>query len=979
MEEKKKRRRKIRQEWRPNLLVSILYHVWRIAFAGIKIALGAVATVLLICVVCGFVFVNVLGDYLVEDVMAKAEFDLDDYKLDRTSYIYYLDEDGDVQILQQLSTTTDRRWVDFEDIPEDLIHAAVAIEDKRFYEHQGVDWITTVKACANMFFGGGGAGGSTLTQQLIKNLKLTEDMSADDVTVQRKVLEIFRAVAFEQAYDKDVVIEWYMNTVYFGNGCYGVKSAAEYYFGKELQDMNTAELAALIGITNNPSMFNPYSKNVYKYEGEERDGAGRNGYRRQVVVTQMYEQGWLSEEDYLAAHSYELIYKRGIADQDRWNECRDVYDENGDRIQVGCGYEGPVRDLIAETVSEDETVYYCPNCQQKIDITVDASQNVYSWYVDTVLEDVAKAMALEDGVTEWNATIRQNYINRICRSGYHIYTPYDASVQKAVDNVYTDLTKIPETKGSQQLQSAIVIIDNTTGDIVAMAGGVGDKTVADAYNRATDAERQVGSSLKPLSVYGPAFEAGKITPATVMEDMPYQFINDSPYPYNDDRTYRYHRTIYQAIMNSLNAVSVNTLDALGVKYSFNFAKYKFRISGLVDNLVLNNRVFTDMDIAPLGMGALSVGATVRDVTNAYSAFTNHGVYREGRTYLAVLDSDGNVVLENLQDSEQILSQKTVDYVNYCLDAAVASGTGTAADMYNELGMAVAGKTGTTQSDFDRYFAGYTGYYTAAVWCGFDINESIVLEGVTTNPAARLWKAVMLQIHEGKESIPLYDSNKMVQVEICLDSGKLATEICKCDIRTEDVGLNRIVKVLVYPEDAPTEVCTDHVMVHYCAEGVAVANEYCELFAKYGVLRLQDQSLVRMTQKEMEKLLALRYKGIHSDYMRNNFIYLINEDGTDADYFGFVYAVNEGLHVPYKLCAVHTKEAWEQYKAENPWIDDGTGEPEPDVPQEPENPTEPTDPSQPVEPTEPVEPNVTQPGEENNNTNWWENLWDSITG
>ena len=984
MEEKKKRVRRIRQNWRPNLIASLLYKIWRIAFAGIKIAFGALATVLLICVVCGFVFVNVLGDYLVDDVMVKAAFDLDDYNLEETSYIYYTDGNGEIQILQQLSTTTDRRWVKYEDIPQELIHAAVAIEDKRFFEHQGVDWITTVKACAGMFFGGGGAGGSTLTQQLIKNLKLTEDLTADDVTVQRKVLEIFRAIAFEQTYDKEVVLEWYMNTVYFGNGCYGVKSAAEYYFGKELQDMNPAEMASLIGITNNPSMYDPYGKREYMFEGVVRDGAGRNDYRRKVVLTQMYEQGWLSEEDYLLYHGYTLTYKRGIADEDRWNECRDVRNDHGDLIQKGCGYKGPVRDLRAEVVSEEETVYYCPQCDQKIDIAVNASQNIYSWYVDTVLEDVAKAMAAADGVTDWNADIRANYIDRICRSGYHIYTPYDAVAQAAVDKVYTDLTKIPETKGSQQLQSAMVIVDNFTGDIVAMAGGVGEKTVADAYNRATDANRQVGSSIKPLTVYGPAFESGKITPATVVDDMPITYIDDNPYPYNDSKVYNYHRTIYQAITQSLNAVSVNTLDLIGTKYSFNFAKYKFHISGLVESFTSGNSIYTDIGIAALGMGALSVGANVRDVTSAYATFTNHGVWREGRTFLAVLDADGNVVLENRQEQETIMGQKAVDYINYCLDSAVASGTGTAADMQAELGMAVAGKTGTTQSKHDRYFAGYTGYYTAAVWCGFDIPESINLDGeVTTNPACRLWKAVMLQLHEGKESIPLYDSSKLVQVEICLDSGKLATQNCTHDIRTSDVNLSRISKVLVYPEDVPTEECDAHVMVDYCPVGQAVANEYCKHFASVGTLKLTSNALVKMTEEDMNAMLALRNKGIYAYYMRNNYIYLINKDGSDAAYFGLVYAVNEGLNVPYKLCASHTKEAWEQFLAENPWANpEDPSEPiDPTEPTEPTDPTEPTEPTAPVEPTEPTEPvpGGTEPTQQQNTPNWWNGIWDIVTG
>ena len=970
MAKDKKRIRKVRQDWKPNLVVRVLYNVWRVAFGALQVTLGAFATVALICVVCGFVFVSVLGDYLVEDVMSKAEFNLDNYDLEKTSYIYYFDEDGNVQILQQLETTTDRQWVDYEDIPQDLIHAAVAIEDKRFYVHQGVDWITTVKACANMFFGSASAGGSTLTQQLIKNLKLTEDTTADDVTVQRKVLEIFRAFAFEQTYDKEVVIEWYMNTVYFGEGCYGVKSAAANYFGKELQDMNTAELAALIGITNNPSLFNPYSSRVYPYKGEDRDGPGRNRYRQQVVLTQMYEQGWLTEEEYKDAYYYDLEYKRGIDAEDRWNECHDIYNSSGDLVVRGCGYEGPVRDLLTQTVGEVVT-YYCPNCHQKMDIVTDASKAVYSWYVDTVLEDVAKALAAEDGVTEWTRDVRYNYVNLICRSGYHIYTPYDATVQAAVDKIYTDMSQIPETKGAQQLLSAIVIINNFSGDLVAMAGNVGEKTVSDAWNIATDAQQQVGSSIKPLTVYAPAFESGKVTPATVLEDMPYMYNGENPYPFNDSRTYNYHRTVYHGIIQSLNAVSVNTLDTMGTQYSFNFAKNKFKISGLLEERVTSSgKVFTDIAIAPLGMGALTDGATVRDVTTAYATFTNDGVYREARTFLAVLDSAGNMVLENTQESEKILSTKTCDYINYCLDSAVASGTGTVADMYEELGMDVAGKTGTTGDNKDRYFAGYTGYYTAAVWCGFEFDEVINLVGDTTNPAARLWKAVMLQIHQGKETIPLYNSSNMVEVEICVDSGKLACDACRADIRRGSIGLSRIVKVLVYPEDAPTQFCDEHILMDYCTTGGGVANEYCHHFAHYGVLKLEQKALVKITQKTLEDMKKAG-KFLSKNYKRSDYIYLVDSQGNDAPFFGYDNDINFDLNVPYDVCTLHTAESWEQYKAENPWIDGGI--PEETLPTEP-NPEE-TVPSQPGT----GETTPTVPGEGEEDSDWFDEWLDSVLG
>ena len=913
----KRQRRGRRQQWTPNLLVWLLHKVWRIGISVMKIAAGALATVFLIAVVCGFVVVTVLGDYLQDEIIPLAEMNLDDYTLEKTSYIYCYDEKGNVQILQQVHSTTDRQWVSFEDLPEDLLHAAVAIEDKRFYEHQGVDWITTAKACINMFFGGSSQfGGSTLTQQLVKNLELMEDASADDITVQRKILEIFRAQAFERIYDKDVVMEWYMNTVYFGEGCYGVKSAAENYFGKELQDMTTAELAALIGITNNPSLFNPYR--TWR-DNKDMNGAERNRDRQLTILGELYVQEWITKEEYDEAKNQVMVFKRGIDDKDRWTKCVDVYDESNELLYEGCGYKGPVRDLVTKTVDE-KTKYYCPECDHEIDTITNASKVIYSWYVDTVLEDVAHDLAVRDGVATWDRAVRERYINKIARSGYHIYTPYSPSVQAAVDKVYNDVENAPTTLGSQQLQSAIVVIDNRTGDIVAMSGGIGEKNTADAFNRAVDARRQPGSSIKPLTVFAQAFEQGLITPATVIDDLPMTYYGETPYPKNATRTYAVQRNIWRGIVSSINTVSVNTLDMLGLSQSFDFVTQKLGLSTLVDSYVnAAGTTLSDIGYSPLGMGAFTYGVTVRDMTNAYSTFANHGEYREGRTYIGVLDSNGNVVLDNDQETRELFSEKTINYLNYCLTDAVAQGTGTSANLFNELGISTAGKTGTTDSNKDSYFVGYTGYYTAAVWCGFDTPEQIYLTGETSSPTCRLWKRVMLQIHEGLENIPLYDSSTMETVRVCLESGLLATEACGKDVR----NILRSYETQLYPEDIPTTFCDLHVMVDYCENGVA--GEYCYKFASVGALNFTQKSLVRLTQERIDQLMMAKGKGLDSTYIQNNYVYLVDKYGNPQSFHGMDRRkpINLGIDAPYLVCTKQTKAAWLQYLAEHPWLDDTT--------------------------------------------------------
>ena len=867
--------REERQSWQPHWILRTLRALWMVVFSAAKIALGAVATVLIICVICGLVFIGTLGDYLQDDVLPEAEINLENFDLDQTSFLYYVDGEGNIQQLQVVYTTTDRQWATYDEIPEELIHAAVAIEDKRFYEHQGVDWITTVKACINMFFGSSSTfGGSTITQQLIKNLT-----TEDSVTVQRKVLEIFRAQEFEQRYDKKVVMEWYLNTIYLGEGCYGIKSAAATYFGKELELLTPAECASLISITNNPSLYDPYID-------EEK-----NRERQLNVLDQMLDQDWLTQEEYDEAVAQEMVFKSGIDLQDRLAHCPNE----------ACGYEGTV-----SAFTTDGTDYYCPQCGSQTEVSQNASENVYSWFVDTVLEDVAKHMAEENGL-EWNDETQKQYMELIRRGGYHIYTTLDMDVQNAVDAVYEDLSRIPEARSGQQLQSGIVVVDNMTGDIVAMAGGVGEKMDFDAFNRATDSTLQTGSSIKPLTVYAPAFEMGVITPATVIDDMPLYY-DDGAFPLNFTRNYSYKQTVYSGVEESINAIAVGVLDRIGTSYSYDFAKNKFGLSTLTDNYVLDSgRSLSDVGYAPLALGALTEGATIRDMTCAFATFANDGVYRQGRTFTKVYDSDGNLVIDNAQKSSQILSQKSVDYMNYCLVAAAAYGTDYVANFSN---IEVAGKTGTTSDNKDRWFCGFTGHYTAAVWCGYDNPEVINLVNDYRNPAARLWAAVMEPIHEGKGNIDLYNRDVLYGVTVCLDSGKIATSACGKDVRT----ISRTAYARVYSEDYPTAVCDKHVLIDYCTTGQGVATEYCKKFAEVDAsIKIEERALVKMTQNELNDLQNASYYNLNSEFLNDAYIYFVDSNGQALSFHGLKGDANVGVDAPYIVCTVHTKAAWEAYE------------------------------------------------------------------
>lgn len=865
-----KKDKPVRQDWKPHWSLSTIYRIWMVVFSALKIVAGAFATVLLIGIVCAFVFVGILGDYLESDILPSASLVLENYDMDAPSYVYNVNEAGEIEVLQELYASTDWKKADYDEIPEALIHAAIAIEDKRFYEHQGVDWFTTIKAFANMFFGDETVGGSSITQQLIKN-----KTGENSVTVQRKVLEFFRATLVEKNYDKEVIIEEYLNSIYLGQGCRGVKSAAAAYFGKELQMLTVAECASLISITNNPSMFDPYSTNAFMYAGKMMDGRERNRHRQMLVLGELLSQGYITQEQYDEAVAQELVLKNTIDEQDQWVEC----------TNPECDYES-----IRSAYPKDGNSIVCPKCGTIPEEVADASQEVYSYFVDVVLQDVAKAMAKQDGIEEWSDEIWENYMDQINRGGFHIYTTIDTTVQNQVDSIYKNLSNIPKTRSAQQLQSAIVVIDNSTGDIVAMAGGVGSEKAHFGQNRATKSKLQSGSSIKPLTVYAPGFQQGTINPATIIKDLPLDYSNGA-WPKNDTRTYSYSRTIFKGVEDSVNAVAANTLNKIGTNYGYEFAKDSFGLSTLVEQ---------DLQFSSLALGAQHYGVTVRDMASAFATFANNGTYRYGRTWTKVYDSKGNLVLENTQQSRNILSEKAVNYMNYCLTNAVTSGTGGGANFASGY---CAGKTGTTSSSRDKWFCGFTHYYTAAVWCGYDQPEKINL---SFNPASRLWKQVLQPLHKNLKNVKLYDDSKMSSVSVCLDSGKIATEACKNDIRG-----SRVETVLVYPEDRPTGSCTKHVSVEYCSVGEGVANDYCKKFAALdSSVKITKPSLLKMTKKDINALLAARGSGLLGQFTQDNYVYLVTGDGTDEAFKGFDNDINAGVNAPYKVCAVHTQQSWE---------------------------------------------------------------------
>lgn len=699
-------------------------------------------TMVLVLFLTTLIFACLFALYVKNNLSAQVD-SIDGFTLDQTSVIYYEDpKTGQDVVLRKLYGGANRTWVKYEDIPKNLIHACISIEDKRFEDHQGVDWVTTLKACVKMFLGRGEAGGSTITQQLVKNIT-----GRDEVTVRRKLVEIFSALELEKKYTKKQIMELYLNVIALGENCEGVESASQVYFGKSVSELDLAECAALIGITNNPSIYDPYIN------------ADKNKERQVIILDQMLEQKYITQEQHDTAVAEELV----------------LHNASGE-------------------ASGDE--------------------DYYSYFEDQVINDVVRDLSEKTG---YDQTIVRKML---MTGGYKIYSTLNPDVQAAVEEVYQNLDNIPNTASSQQLQSGIVIIDNKTGDVVAVAGGVGEKQGSLILNRATQSYLSPGSTIKPVSVYAPALELGLITPATVMDDTPYSFTDARHWPKNSDSIYRGLMNINEAVALSINTIPVKLVAQMTPEYSFEFAKEKMGLSTLVSSYVnAAGDTFSDVDLAPLAMGGLTRGVTVKAMAQAYATFANEGVYREARTYTKVVDSDGKVVLDNTQQSHVAMKDMTAWYITYMLENTVESGTGTAAQIAN---MTVAGKTGTTTSDFDRWFAGYTPYYTGVVWCGYDDPEEVVLTDSSTNPAIVLWQKVMEQVHDGLPNKEFNKPTNVVECTVCRDSGLLMTDACR-----EDPRGSRAVTVELSLYDVPTQNCDVHKEVEICGASGHVVNEYCK--------------------------------------------------------------------------------------------------------------------------------------------------------
>lgn len=690
---------------------------------------------------CGIAFAMYVHIYINPSAQETAAEISKGLGLNLNSFIYAKESDSDEYTLYEtIKGKENREWVDSDKIPDTLKNAVVAIEDERFYKHHGVDWVRTIGAVKGWLLGGTQYGGSTITQQLIKNITADNDYS-----VKRKVNEIFRAFALEKEIDdKDRILVMYLNTIYLGYNSYGVQTAAMQYFDKDVSQLDLAESAVLAGLTNNPSIYD-----VYNHPEKVKE-------RQETILAQMLDQKMISQEEYEAAVAEELNYR--------------PYEEY----------------------------------QQEI-------KSTYSYFTDEVIKDVINDLMTEKGYSRLVAE------NMVYSGGLNIYATIDTKVQNALDEVWANADNFPNTEKYGEIPQSAMVITDKQGNIVGIAGGRGEKTSSRGFSYASDARRQPGSSIKPLATYGPAMDAGIATPDTTVYDRALiQDADGNPWPMNDGK-YPTGRamTVKEGMTRSLNTISAQLLKQLTPQKSYEFMTQQLGFKLVDSRTNEDGTVQSDIDLAPLALGALTDGVTVREMAGGFSTFINDGVYGGTRTYTKVTDSEGNTIMENTPNTDKGFTNVRTDYYMLdCLQNVTAHGTAYGIQLD---GVETGGKTGTTTSNTDIWFCGITPKYSGAVWVGYEHNYR--LDGLYGRNAAEIWLAVMQKVHAGDSGL-VFDSHPQdfEEVTYCMDTGLLASGACR--------AAGRAATGRFWKDKVPTETCShQNIENKYDFESMGVDNYY----------------------------------------------------------------------------------------------------------------------------------------------------------
>ena len=651
--------------------------------------------------------------------------------------------DAEGNLIATLNADEKREIIKIDEMSKYIPTAFVAIEDERFYEHQGVDIKRTAAATFKYITSRGKSdfGGSTITQQLVKNITKEDERDA-----MRKIKEMARAYNLEKTLTKDEILELYLNMIFMGEDVYGVQMAAKLYFNKSASELDLAESAFIAGINNSPNAYKPFS--------DDPDMKQKIKDRTLTVINKMHDLKRIdSEEEYRAA--VEKV-------------------NNGLPFSKG-----------------------------------NVSANNYSYHTDAVINQVIED--LQKANPDMTKQAAEFYLYN---SGLTIYSTQVTYYQEMVEQEYSDpdylykSSKVfkkdengEDTDEPVTTQSAMVIIDHTTGHVVAAVGGLGDKT-SRGLNRATQGRKQPGSSIKPIGVIAPSLEEGLITAATVVDDSPLTI--GSWNPKNASRSYSGLIPVREILVNSINVPEVKMLKNLTPEKSIEYLK-QFGITTLTED---------DANLA-LALGGVTIGISPLEMAAAYACINNEGVYIEPKFYTKVVDAEGNVVLEAQPETRRVISAENAYVIKNILVGAVSGGTASGAWI---SGIEVAAKTGTTDNAEERWLCGMTPYFTAATWFGFDHTETVPNWGANT--AMTIWGNVMRRVHDGLPSASFTRPANIVTARVCTKSGLLPTDLC------EEAGCVR--SEIFVRGTVPTKQCETHVKARVCEgnEHYELATEFC---------------------------------------------------------------------------------------------------------------------------------------------------------
>ncbi len=762
---------------------------------------------LLLCFLALVIIGGCAGIGAFKGIIASAP-DISDIDPTPTGYLsVVLDNQGN-QTATLVASGSNRVYVTLNEIPLNLQHAFVAIEDERFYDHNGIDIKGIIRAgfagIRNGFHFDQGA--STITQQLLKNNVFEGWTTQSGIErIQRKIQEQYLAIELSKVKSKEWVLENYLNTINLGQNTLGVQSASRRYFGKDVSELNLSESAVIAGITKNPSAYNPVS------HPEE------NKKRRKLVLKNMKDQDFISESQYQEALEddvYSRIQQVNI----------EYAEENPNSYFVDALIEQVVQDLVEKKGYTDTQAYKAIynsgltiQSTQDMDIQkiCDEEVNNLENYATVPLYSFSYRLTIEhtDGSIEnfSDQTMLSHY--RASNADYSLNFSSVEEAQAAIDAYKAEILgpgdSIPEggesTVFTMQPQASVTILDQYTGDVKAIVGGRGEKSGSRTLNRATSTTRQPGSTFKVLAAFAPALDTAGMTLATVQDDCPFSYSNGTSLR-NYDNSYHGFTTIRYAITESINVVTVKTMADISPQVGFDY---------------LENFGFTTLSqddiVESLSLGGITNGVTNLELTAAYATIADKGTYTKPRFYTKILDHNKNVLIDNTPETHTVLKETTAFLLTDAMKDVLTKGTGSAAKFSN---MPTAGKTGTTTKNRDVLFSGFTPYYTCSVWCGFDDN-SPQDNALTSNPK-KLWKNIMGRIHDG---LPQKDFDKpegIVTAKVCRKSGKLAVEgLCDADPRGSMFEME-----FFAAGTEPTEYCDHHVSATICTKSGMLANEYC---------------------------------------------------------------------------------------------------------------------------------------------------------